>query len=122
MSDLSLLSSVYANVEEFASLIDAVIQRVRQDGAAVPNADQTHLGQLLVDASDHGRSAQSYEALMFDSLLRTRTGEPLLDLEKLGRRLLAGPIDASDQRQLEILAAGLEQERTDVANRLRARR
>jgi hypothetical protein len=59
---------------------------------------------------------------MFDSLLRTRTGEPLLDLEKLGRRLLAGPIDASDQRQLEILAAGLEQERTDVANRLRARR
>lgn len=59
---------------------------------------------------------------MLDSLLRTRTGESLLDLEKLGRRLLDGALDQNDQKQLEILAESLEQERSEVANRLRARR
>lgn len=122
MSDLSLLTGVYANVEEFASLIDTVIQKIRKDGASSPNVDQIHLGQLLVDASDHGRSAESYEALMLDSLLRSRTGEQIVDVERLGKKLLSGSVEPSDQRQLETLAAGLERERSDVANRLRGRR
>jgi hypothetical protein len=120
MSDLSLLSGVYANVEVFAALIDKVIERMATDGAM--QANQRHLGQLLVDAADRGRASGSYQALILDSLLRDPTGAPLLDLDRLGRRLLAGRTDAADLKQLEILAKGLERERSEVAGRLRGRR
>ena len=69
MSDLSLLTGVYANVEQFASLIDAVIEEVRTSQSAQPSPVQRRLGQLLVDTVDQGRSSGSYEALMLDSLL-----------------------------------------------------
>ena len=122
MSDLSLLAGVYANVEIFASLIDSVIERIRKDGGNTPDVEQQRLGQLLVDTGDQGRSSDSYQALILDSLLRQATGEPLLNLERLGKRLLAGDLDSSDQRQLEILAKQLERERSEVASRLRGRR
>jgi hypothetical protein len=88
----------------------------------VPDHDQARLGQLLVDAGDHGQSSESYEALVLDSLLRSSTGEPLLNFERLGKRLLAGSVDSSDQKLLETLAKGLESERSEVASRLRGRR
>lgn len=122
MSDLSLLSGVYANVEIFAALIDKIIERIAVDGAENAQDEQRHIGQLLVDAADRGRASGSYQALMLDSLLRDRTGEPLLDIDRLGKRLLAGSADASDLKQLEILAKGLERERSEVAGRLRGRR
>jgi len=122
MSDLSILNGVYANVDEFASLIDAVIERVRTDGGTAPGHDQTRLGQLLIDAVDQGQSSESYEALVLDSLLRSSTGEPLLNFERLGKRLLSGSLESSDQKQLEMLAKGLESERSKVASRLRGRR
>ncbi|MCP1854420.1 MULTISPECIES: hypothetical protein [unclassified Bradyrhizobium] len=121
MSDLSLLNGIYANVDFFASLIDTVIEHMRTDGTAKPGSEQMRLGQLLVDARDHGQSSHSYEALMLDSLLRSPTGEPLVNFERLGRRLLSGQVDASDQKQLEKLATELENERSEVANRLRGR-
>jgi hypothetical protein len=122
MSELSLLTGVYANVEVFAALIDSVIERATQSAANTPNPDQWRLGQLLIDASDQGQSAGSYEALILDSLLRDAKGEALLDVERLGQCLLAGPLDSSARKQLEILAKGLERERSEVAGRLRGRR
>jgi hypothetical protein len=122
MSELSLLTGVYANVEVFAALIDTVIERAAKNPADASNPDQRRLGQLLVDAGDQGRAAGSYEALILDSLLRDAKGESLLDLRRLGRRLLEGPADSSDKRQLEVLAKGLERERSEVAGRLRGRR
>jgi hypothetical protein len=122
MSDLSLLSGVYANVEGFAALIDKVIEQMAANSATGSQSEQKRLGQLLVDAADRGRASGSYQALIFDSLLREATGAPLLDLEHLGRRLLAGNSDSADLKQLEILAQGLERERSEVAGRLRGRR
>jgi hypothetical protein len=122
MSDVSLLSGIYANVEVFAALIDSVIERMGKENMTTPNADQKRLGQLLIDAGDQGRSSGSYQALILDSLLRGVTGEPLLNLERLGRRLVAGETDSSDQKQLEVLAKSLEQQRSEVAGRLRGRR
>ena len=122
MSDLSLLTGIYANVEVFASLIDSVIEKIGTRGAFTADEAQQRLGQLLIDAGDQGQSSKSYEALILDSLLRQRTGEPLLNLERLGNRLLAGEADASDRNQLEALAKGLERERSEVASRLRGRR
>jgi hypothetical protein len=122
MSDISLLSGVYANVEVFAALIDSVIERMGKDSDATPNTDQRHLGQLLVDSTDQGQASRSYQALILDSLLRDVTGAPLLDVERLGRRLLVGETDSSDLKQLEVLAKGLERERSEVAGRLRGRR
>jgi hypothetical protein len=121
MSDLSLLNGIYANVDHFASLIDTVIEHMRTDGPEKPGLEQMRLGQLFIDASDHGQSSHSYDALMLDSLLRSPNGEPLVNLERLGRRLLSGEVDASDQKQLERLATELENERSEVANRLRGR-
>ncbi len=118
MSDLSLLTRIYANVEQFASLIDTVIEHARTHVSAAPGSAQMRLGQLLVDTADQGQSAGSYEALMLDSLLRDATGATPLDLPQLGQRLLAGTISPSDQKQLEILAQGLERERSEVAGRL----
>jgi hypothetical protein len=118
MSDLSLLTGVYANVEHFACLIDTVIEHARTNVAAPPGDAQRRLGQLLVDAGDQGQTSGSYEAFILDSLLRDATGEALLDLPQLGLRLLAGTINSSDQKQLEILAQGLEHERSEVAGRL----
>jgi len=122
MSDLSLLSGVYANVEVFAALIDKVIEQIAADSATGSQSEQKRLGQLLVDAADRGRASGSYQALILDSLLREATGAPLLDLEHLGQRLLAGNTDSADLKQLEILAQGLERERSEVAGRLRGRR
>jgi hypothetical protein len=122
MSDLSLLTGVYANVEVFASLIDTVIEKLGAPVASGIDEDRQRLGRLLIDAGDQGQSSKSYEALILDSLLRRRTGEPLLDLERLGKRLLAGNADTSDRAQLEMLAKGLERERSEVASRLRGRR
>jgi len=121
MSDLSLLTGVYANVEAYAELIDKVIDDLRQP--ALPHADQnrTRLGTLLVDAADQGVSKRSVEALIFDSLLRSETGEPRIDLKLLGKHLLSGSIDRSSRRQLEALAEQLEKERAQVASRLRGR-
>ncbi|SKA41323.1 hypothetical protein SAMN02745126_06486 [Enhydrobacter aerosaccus] len=121
MSDLSLLTSIYANVEHFASLIDTVIEHARTSATPTPGDAQKRLGQLLVDAGDQGQASQSYEALMLDSLLRDPSGETPLDLPQLGSRLLGGAISSSDQKQLEILAQGLERERSAVAGRLRGR-
>lgn len=122
MSDLSLLTGIYANVEVFASLIDAVIERIGARGDSNANEAQQRLGQLLIDAGDQGQSSKSYEALILNIFLRQRTGEPLVNIERLGRRLLAGEADGSDRKQLEVLAEGLERERSEVAVRLRGRR
>jgi hypothetical protein len=121
MSDVSLLTGVYANVEYFASLIDRVIEHAQTNVAATPSDAQRRLGQLLVDATDQGQTFGSYEALVLDSLLRDATGERPPDLPQLGHRLLANTIGPSDQQQLEILAQGLERERSEVAGRLRGR-
>jgi hypothetical protein len=121
MSDLSLLTGIYANVEHFASLIDTVIEHARTNVTVAPGDAQRRLGQLLVDAGDQGQTSRSYEALILDSLLRDASGETPLDLPQLGLRLLAGTISSSDQKQLEILAQGLERERSEVAGRLRGR-
>jgi hypothetical protein len=121
MSNLSLLTGIYANVEHFASLIDTVIEHARTNVTATPGDAQRRLGQLLIDAGDQGQTSGSYEALMLDSLLRDATGDTPLDLPGLGQRLLAGTVSLSDQKQLEILAQGLERERSEVAGRLRGR-
>lgn len=123
MSDLSLLRGVYADVEAYGTLIDKVIQRQGQGENDLPDPDQKKLGQLLIDASDQGLESQSLEALTLDSLLRSNTGEPFagLDLMQLGEHLLNGQIDACYQKQLDILARRLEQERVEIARRLRRR-
>lgn len=121
MSELSLLTGVYASVEAYGALIDRVIERLRKAGSDPTDSDQKKLAQLFIDASDQGLESQSLEALILDSLLRTNTGEPLADLRRLGERLLSGEIDEGYQKQLETLAQGLEQERVEVACRLRGR-
>lgn len=121
MSDLSLLTGIYANVEQFASLIDTVIEHARTNASATPGDAQRRLGQLLVDTGDQGHTSGSYEALMLDSLLRDASGQTPFDLSGLGLRLLAGTLGTSDQQQLEAIAQGLERERSEVAGRLRGR-
>jgi hypothetical protein len=121
MSDLSLLTGVYANVEAYAVLIDRVIERLGSTGFDPTDPDQKRLAQLLVDTCDQGLESQSLEALTLDSLLRTSTGEPLADLKTLGERLQNGDVDQAYLRQLEKLAQGLEQERAEIARRLRGR-
>ncbi|MYC96909.1 MAG: hypothetical protein F4X14_18265 [Caldilineaceae bacterium SB0661_bin_32] len=121
MSDLSLLTGVYANIEKYGVLIDRVIERLGREKADPTDPDQKKLAQLFVDASDQGLESQSSEALTLDSLLRTSSGKPLADLKQLGERLQKGDVDQAYLRQLGELAQGLEQERADIARRLRKR-
>ncbi len=123
MSDLSLLRGVYADVETYGSLIDRVIARLGRVRTGPPDRDQKKLGQLLIYANDQGLRSESLEALTLDSILRLNTGEPFdgLDLKRLGEYLLSGEVDASYNRQLETLAQRLEQERAEIARRLRRR-
>ena len=123
MSDLSLLRGVYADVEAYGSLIDRVIARLSRVQSSSPDRDQKKLGQLLIYANDQGLKSESLEALTLDSILRSNTGEPFngIDLKRLGEYLLSGEVDASLNRQLETLAQRLEQERADIARRLRRR-
>ena len=118
MSDLSLLTGVYTDVEAYGEMIDRVIKQLVQGVSSPPNPDQKKLGQLLIDASDQGLESLSLEALVLDSLLRSNTGEPLLGLQRLGECLLNGQVDASTQKRLETLAQRLEQERAEIARRL----
>lgn len=121
MSDLSLLRGVYADVEAYGTLVDKVIEQLGQGGTRSPNPDQKKLGQLLIDASDQGITSQSVEALTFDSLLRSNTGETFAGMEQLGKNLLNGHVDVNCHKQLETLAQRLERERADIARRLRRR-
>ena len=121
MSDSSLLTGVYANVEAYGALVDKVIERLRKCGSDPASPEQNRLARLLIDASDQGRSSRSLEALILDSLLRSNTGEPRVNLKRLGERLLTNDVDKTYQKQLEILAKGLEEERAQVAGRLRGR-
>lgn len=121
MSDMSLLTGVYADVEAYAVLIDRVIERLGRGETDPPDPDQKKLGQLLIDASDQGLESQSLEALTLDSLLRSNTGEPLAGLKVLGEHLLSGQVDVSYHKQLEMLAQRLERERVGIARRLRER-
>ena len=121
MSDLSLLTGVYADVEAYGVLIDKVIECLGQGQVDPTDPDQKKLAQLFIDADDHGLASQSLEALTLDSLLRTSTGKPMANLKQLGERLQSGDIDSGYLRQLEELAQGLEQERADIARRLRGR-
>ena len=122
MSDLGLLTGVYADIEAYAVLIDRVIERLgRGGGTGPPDPDQKKLGQLLIDASDQGLESQSLEALTLDSLLRSNTGEPLTGLKRLGECLLSGQVDVSYHKQLETLAQRLEQERVGIARQIRGR-
>jgi hypothetical protein len=121
MSDSSLLTGVYANVEAYGTLIDRVIDRLRISGSDPTSPEQNRLARLLIDASDHGRSSKSLEALILDSLLRSSTGQSIVNLRKLGERLLTKDVDRAYQKQLETLAKGLEEERAQVAGRLRGR-
>lgn len=119
MSDLSLLTGVYADVEAYGALIDRVIERLGRGGSDPPDPDQKKLGQLLIDANDQGFESQSLEALTLDSLLRSNTGEPLAGLKELGECLISGEVDVSYQNKLEMLAQRLEQERAEIARRIR---
>ena len=118
MSDLSLLTGVYTDVEAYGEMIDKVIRQLAQGSTSPPDVDQKKLGQLLMDAGDQGLESQSLEALILDSLLRSNTGEPLPGLQRLGECLLNGQVDASTQKRLEALAQRLEQERAEIARRL----
>lgn len=121
MSDLGLLTGVYADIEAYAVLIDRIIERLGQGGTNLPDPDQKKLGQLLIDASGQGLESQSLEALTLDSFLRSNTGEPLAGLKELGECLLSGQVDVSYHKQLEMLAQRLEQERAEIARRIRGR-
>jgi hypothetical protein len=121
MSDLSLLTGVYANVEAYATLVDKVIESLRHPASSNLGQDRARLGNLLIDASNQGRASRSLEALVLDSLLRSESGEQHVDLKALGQRLLSGEVDKTSQRQLETLAKELEKERAEVAGRLRGR-
>ncbi len=121
MSDLSLLTGVYADVEAYGVLIDKVIERLGRGQADPTDPDQKKLAQLFVDAGDQGLASQSLEALTLDSLLRTRTAEPMANLKLLGERLQDGDVDQAYLSQLEELARKLEQKRADIARRLRGR-
>ena len=121
MSDLSLLTGLYASIEAYGTLIDRVIQQLGQGRVDPTEPDQRKLAQLLINANDQGLESQSLEALVLDSLLRTNTGEPLADLKQLGERLQNGDVDQAYLRELEVLAQGLDQERVEVDRRLRGR-
>ena len=121
MSNLSLLTGVYADIEAYAVLIDRVIERLGRGKIGSPDPDQKKLGQLLIDASDQGFESQSLEALTLDSLLRSNTGEPLAGLKELGECLLSGQVDVRYHKQLEMLAQRLEQERVGIARQIRGR-
>ena len=121
MSDLGLLTGVYADIEAYAVLIDRVIERLGRGEIGSPDPDQKKLGQLLIGASNQGLESQSLEALTLDSFLRSNTGEPLAGLKDLGECLLSGKVDISYHKQLETLAQRLEQERAEIARRIRGR-
>lgn len=121
MSELSLLTGVYADVEAYGALIDSVIDCLGRGLVDPTDPDQKKLAQLFIDADDQGLASQSLEALTFDSLLRTDTGKPMANLKQLGERLQSGDVGPEYVRQLEELAQGLEQERADIARRLRGR-
>lgn len=121
MSDVSLLTGVYADVETYGALIDNVIERLGRGDVDPDEPDQKKLAQLLVDSADQGLQAQSLEALTLDSLLRTSAGKPLADLKPLGIKLQSRDVDEECLKQLEKLALALEQERTAIARRLRNR-
>ena len=121
MSNLSLLRSVHADVQVYGTLIDKVIAQMGEAGTGQLNPDQKKLGRLLIDASNQGITSQSVEALTFDSLLRSSTGEPFAGMKQLGEHLLGGRVDVSYQKQLETLAQRLELERVEIARQLRGR-
>lgn len=121
MSDLSLLTGVYADVEAYGILIDKVIEQLGRNAIDPAHPDQKKLAQLFVEASDQGLESRSLEALTLDSLLRTNTGQSFADLKQLGERLQNGDVDQAYLKQLEKLAQGLEQERAEIARRLRGR-
>ena len=119
MSQRSLLTGIYADVETYGALIDRVIERLGRGQVDPTEPDQKRLARLFVDASEQGLASQSLEALTLDSLLRTSTAEPMADLKLLGERLQKGDVDQAFLRQLEELARKLEQKRVDLARQLR---
>ncbi len=119
MSQLSLLTGVYADVEAYGVLIDSVIEQLGRGQADPTDPDQKKLAQLFVDASDYGLASQSLEALTLGSLLRTSTAEPMANLKLLDERLQSGGVDQAYLRQLEELTNELEQKRVDIARQLR---
>ena len=121
MSQLGLLTGIYADVEAYGVLIDRVIDRLGRGQVDPTEPDQKRLARLFVDASDQGLASQSLEALTLDSLLRTSTAEPMVDLKLLGERLQIGDVDQAFLWQLEELARKLEQKRVELARRLRGR-
>lgn len=121
MSQLGLLTGIYADVETYGALIDRVIDRLARGQVDPTEPDQKRLARLFIDAGDQGLAAQSLEALTLDSLLRTSTAEPMADLKFLGERLQSGDVDQAFLRQLEELARKLEQKRVEVARQIRGR-
>ena len=121
MSQLGLLTGIYADVEAYGALIDRVIDCLGRGQVDPTEPDQKRLARLFVDASDQGLASQSLEALTLDSLLRTSTAKPMADLKLLGERLQSGDVDQAYLRQLEELARKLEQKRVDIARQLRGR-
>jgi hypothetical protein len=121
MSDLSVLWDLYASIEAYGTLIDRVIQQIGRGRVDPTEPDQRKLAQLLINTDNQGLESQSLDALMLDSLLRTNTGEPSVDLKRLGEQLQSGDVDHAYLRELEVLAQGLEQERVEVVRCLRGR-
>ena len=57
MSQLSLLTNVYSDIEAYGALIDRVIERLGLGQADPTDPDQKRLARLFVDASDQGLAA-----------------------------------------------------------------
>lgn len=117
MSDLGLLSSVHANVEDFASLVDDAILELQSGQSGGPST--ARLEVLLRSASLGEVNNRPLRALMFESLVAGPSGQPLENLGDLASALQGGQGSSPALlSRLTKLAVHLEQERATIAHRL----
>ncbi len=119
MSDIGVISGRYASIEELARLVDAAILALNTQKDPLNAPVLKELSMLLLDAGS--RKPSNLRALRLATLLHDYPLKEIETVESLGRALVQNARDKSVKEGLDRIAALLEHERAQAADRLRYR-
>ena|SRR5260221_14786011 len=119
MSDIGLQSGFYAQVRDYAELLDDALIELKTETATFGGKDSTRrLGEFLTSLGASSDS-QDLAIRLIAVLLRDRLRDQHDDWVTLGQALLSGEVDDTIINHLEALAWSLEQQQATAMARIR---
>jgi hypothetical protein len=116
MSDVSLYSSLYDPILEYAGLVEEVLTKVKEGTSSPEEASCQKLAKFLTNLSDD--KWDELRGRLVALMLNERDEFAARDWAKVGNALLSGKVDDFVMDSLENLAESLQHKHAETATRM----